>query len=151
MICHPELRIDDFVTPNTEYITVHEEASLHFNRIVQQIKSKGVKAGVAINPSTPVSALECIFEYVDLILVMSVNPGFGGQKFIPNSLDKIKQLDAIRKEKAYNYLIEIDGGVSLSNAKELTDAGVDILVAGSAVYGAEDVPARCREFKEITK
>lgn len=151
MIVHPEERIKDFVTPQTEYITVHEEAALHLNRLIQQIKSHGVKAGVALNPSTPVSSLECVLEDLDMVLVMSVNPGFGGQKFIPNTLEKVKELDRIRKENNLNFKIEIDGGVSLANAKEVYEAGVDIIVAGSAVFGAEDVIARTKEFKELLK
>lgn len=151
MIVHPEERLKDFVTPQTEYITVHEEAALHLNRLIQQIKSLGVKAGVALNPSTPVSALECVLEDLDMVLVMSVNPGFGGQKFIPNALEKVKELDNIRKEKNLSFKIEIDGGVSLANAKEVYEAGVDIIVAGSAVFGAEDVVARTKEFKELLK
>jgi len=151
MIVHPEERLADFVTPQTEYITVHEEASLHLHRIIYQIKSLGVKAGVALNPSTPVSALECVIEDVDMVLIMSVNPGFGGQKFIPQAMNKVKELNKIRKEKNLNFKIEIDGGVSLSNCKEIFDAGVDLLVAGSAVFGAEDVTKRTMEFKDILK
>ena len=151
MIVHPEERLKDFVTPQTEYITVHEEAALHLNRLIQQIKSLGVKAGVALNPSTPVSALECVLEDLDMVLIMSVNPGFGGQKFIPNTLDKVKELDKLRKEKNLSFKIEIDGGVSLANAKEVYEAGVDIIVAGSAVFSAEDVVARTKEFKELLK
>ena len=151
MIEHPELRIPDFVTPNTEYITVHQEACTHLHRVIQQIKGFGVKAGVAINPATPVSLLENILGDVDLVLIMSVNPGFGGQKFIPNAVVKVCELDEIRKNEELKFLIEIDGGVNLDNCQMLADAGVDILVAGSAVFGAEDIAKRTKEFKKLLK
>ena len=149
MIEHPEERIPDFVTPQTEFITVHQEACTHLHRVVQQIKSLGVKAGVAINPATPVSALEYILADVDMVLVMSVNPGFGGQKFIPSAMVKISELDEIRKSEELDFVIEVDGGVSLDNAKALEAVGTDILVAGSAVFKAEDVPERVRQFKKL--
>lgn len=151
MIEHPELRIPDFVTPNTEYITVHQEACTHLHRVIQQIKGFGVKAGVAINPATPVSLLENILGDIDLVLIMSVNPGFGGQKFIPNAVVKVCELDEIRKNEELKFLIEIDGGVNLDNCQMLADAGVDILVAGSAVFGAEDIAKRTKEFKKLLK
>ena len=149
MIEHPDQYIGDFVTDQTEFITVHQEACVHLHRTIQNIKSKGVKAGVSINPATPVSTLECVLEDLDLVLIMSVNPGFGGQKFIPQTLNKVKELAAIKKERGLNFAIEIDGGVTLANAKEVMDAGVEIAVAGSAVFGAEDVVQRVREFKAI--
>lgn len=148
MIEHPDDYLDEFVTPKTEYIVVHQEACTHLHRTLQNIKSKGVKCGVALNPATPVSFLEWVLEDLDLILIMSVNPGFGGQKFIPTALEKIRQLSRLRKEKGYEYLIEIDGGITLDNAKEVAEAGCDIFVAGSAVFGAEDIEKRVKEFKE---
>ena len=151
MIENPDQYIGDFVTEKTEYIVVHQEACRHLHRTIQNIKSHGVKAGVSLNPATPVSALECVLGEVDLVLVMSVNPGFGGQKFIPQVLEKIKQLDAIRKEQGYAYQIEIDGGVSLDNVKMIRDAGCDIFVAGSAVFGAEDITQRVKDFNELIK
>ena len=151
MIENPDQYIADFVTEKTEFIVVHQEACRHLHRTIQNIKSHGVKAGVSINPATPVSTLECILGDVDLVLVMSVNPGFGGQKFIPETLEKIKQLDALRKEKGYSYVIEIDGGISLDNAQMVKDAGCDIFVAGSAVFGAEDIPKRVQDFLTILK
>lgn len=151
MIEKPELRIPDFATPQTEFIVVHQEACTHLHRVIQQIKDLGIKAGVALNPATPVSMLENVLGDLDLVLVMSVNPGFGGQKFIPCAMDKIRKLDQLRKENGYHYVIEIDGGVNLKNAAEIKAAGCDILVAGSAVFGAEDVPARVREFEAILK
>lgn len=149
MIENPDQYIGDFVTDQTEFITVHQEACVHLHRTIQNIKSKGVKAGVSINPATPVSSLECVLEDLDLVLIMSVNPGFGGQKFIPQTLNKVKELAAVKKERGLNFAIEIDGGVTLANAKEVMDAGVEIAVAGSAVFGAEDVVQRVKEFKEI--
>ena len=137
MIENPDQYLEDFVTDQTEYITVHQEACVHLHRTIQNIKSHGVKAGVSLNPATPVSTLECVLGELDLVLVMSVNPGFGGQKFIPQTLEKIKELDALRKEHGYTYQIEIDGGVSLDNAKMIREAGCDIFVAGSAVFGAD--------------
>lgn len=148
MIENADNYISDFVTENTEYITVHQEACTHLHRTVQLIKSQGVKAGVAINPATPVSALSCILDEVDMVLVMSVNPGFGGQKYISSCLDKVKELDKIRKDRNLEFEIEIDGGINLDNIVTVIDAGVDIAVAGSAVFKAEDVPARVREFNE---
>ncbi|MBR4410511.1 MAG: ribulose-phosphate 3-epimerase [Firmicutes bacterium] len=149
MIENPDQYIGDFVTDQTEFITVHQEACVHLHRTIQNIKSKGVKAGVSINPATPVSSLECVLEDLDLVLIMSVNPGFGGQKFIPQTLNKVKELAAIKRERGLNFAIEIDGGITLANAKEVMDAGVEIAVAGSAVFGAEDVVQRVKEFKEI--
>ena len=149
MIENPDQYIKDFVTEKTEYIVVHQEACRHLHRTIQNIKSHGVKAGVSLNPATPVSTLECILGEVDLVLVMSVNPGFGGQKFIPQALEKIRQLDEIRKEKGYGYQIEIDGGVSLDNVSLIKDAGCDIFVAGSAVFGADDVAARVKAFNQL--
>ena len=149
MIENPDMYIDDFVTPKTEYITVHQEACIHLHRTVQNIKSKGVKAGVSINPATPVSTLENILAEVDLVLIMSVNPGFGGQKFIPGSLEKVRELAEIKKRKNLDFAIEIDGGITLENVKEVVKAGVEIAVAGSAVFKTEDVVERVREFKKF--
>lgn len=151
MIENADQYIEEFVTENTEYITVHQEACTHLDRTVGYIKSFGVKAGVALNPATPVSVLECIIDKVDMVLIMSVNPGFGGQKYIPGALDKVKQLDAIRKEKGLDFEIQIDGGINLANIKEVIEAGVDIAVAGSAVFCAEDVTATVKEFNKILK
>lgn len=151
MIEHPEQRLADFVTDQTEYIVVHQEACEHLDRVIHQIKELGCKAGVALNPATPVSTLECILGEIDLVLVMSVNPGFGGQKFIPYTTLKVCELDEIRNDEELDFLIEVDGGVTLANAEMLVESGADILVAGSAVFGAEDVSARCREFNEIIR
>lgn len=148
MIENADNYIGDFVTKNTEYITVHQEACTHLHRTVQLIKSHGVKAGVAINPATPVSTLSCILDEVDMVLVMSVNPGFGGQKYIESCLKKVKELDKIRKDLNLKFEIEIDGGINLNIISTVIEAGVDIAVAGSAVFKAEDVPARVRAFNE---
>ncbi|MCI5688250.1 MAG: ribulose-phosphate 3-epimerase [Emergencia sp.] len=149
MIENPDQYVGDFVTDKTEYIVVHQEACTHLHRSLQNIKTFGVKAGVAINPATPISALECVLSDVDLVLVMSVNPGFGGQKFIPSALDKIRRLDTLRKEEGYHYAIEVDGGITLDNAELVKSAGCDIFVAGSAVFGAVDLTERVKEFKEV--
>lgn len=137
MIEDPDRYIEDFVTPNTEFITVHQEACRHLERTIQHIHSTGVKAGVALNPATPIVMVEDVLDKVDMILIMSVNPGFGGQKFIPRALDKIRRLDEIRKANGYDFVIEVDGGVNLQNCEELKSVGTDILVAGSAVFKAE--------------
>ena len=149
MIENPDRYIDDFVTPQTEYITVHQEACVHLHRTIQNIKSKGVKAGVSINPATPVSTLECILTDVDLVLIMSVNPGFGGQKFIPGALEKVRELAEIKRTKGLDFVIEIDGGITLDNIGEVMEAGVEMAVAGSAVFKAEDVVGRVKAFKKF--
>ncbi len=149
MIENPDQYIGDFVTDQTEYITVHQEACRHINRTLQHIRSLDVKPGVAINPGTPVSALEYVLEDADLLLIMSVNPGFGGQAFIPSALRKAQELKELKEKNGLNFRIEIDGGINLDNAKSVIDAGVEILVAGSSVFKADDVPARVKEFLEI--
>ena len=146
MIENPDQYIADFVTDKTAYIVVHQEACRHLHRTIQNIKSHGIKAGVSLNPATPVSVLEYILGELDLVLVMSVNPGFGGQKFIPQTLDKIRELNQIRSEKGYRYKIEIDGGITLENVEMIRDAGCDIFVAGSAVFGAPDISKRVKNF-----
>ena len=151
MIQNPDARIPDLVTPQTEFITVHQEACVHLHRTLQLIKSFGIKAGVALNPATPLNTVETIIDDIDLVLVMSVNPGFGGQKFIPSVWEKIEKLNALRNEKNPGMLLAVDGGVSLDNARALKDAGIDILAAGSAVFKAENIAERVREFKEIIK
>ena len=149
MIENPDKYIEDFVTPQTEYITVHQETCTHLHRTVQNIKSKGMKAGVSINPATPVSALECILTDVDLVLIMSVNPGFGGQKFIEGTLDKVRELAEIKLSRNLDFVIEIDGGITLDNIQEVMNAGVEMAVAGSAVFKSEDVVQRVRDFKKF--
>jgi ribulose-phosphate 3-epimerase len=149
MIENPDQYIDDFVTDKTAFITVHQEACRHLHRTVQNIKSKGIGAGVSINPATPVNTLQCILGEVDLVLIMSVNPGFGGQKFIPWTLEKVGQLAEIREQHGFHFQIEIDGGITLDNAAMVRDAGVDIAVAGSAVFGAADVTERVKAFKAL--
>ncbi len=148
MIENPDDYIEDFITENTRYITVHQEACVHLNRTITHIKDLGVKAGVSINPATPVESLFEILEQVDLVLIMSVNPGFGGQKFIEGSLKKIEKLAQIRKERNLDFLIEVDGGVTLDNCAKVSNAGADILVAGSAIFGTDDVIERTKEFKK---
>lgn len=139
MIENPDMYIADFVTENTEYITVHQEACIHLHRTIQNIRSHGVKAGVSINPATPVCMIEEVLPDVDMVLVMSVNPGFGGQKFIPSALDKIRTLDSIRKQKNLDFVIEIDGGAGTDNIDEILAAGTDIVVAGSSVFKKGDI------------
>ncbi|MDX9888007.1 MAG: ribulose-phosphate 3-epimerase [Anaerovoracaceae bacterium] len=148
MIENPHLYIEDFVTGQTEYITVHQEACRHLNRTIQQIHSLGIKAGVSINPATPVDTLVNILPYVDLVLLMSVNPGFGGQSFIEDTLDKSRQLRKIREEKGYSFLIQMDGGISLENLEAVLTAGVDIVVVGSAIFKTPDIVKTTQEFVE---
>ncbi|MDO5567678.1 MAG: ribulose-phosphate 3-epimerase [Eubacteriales bacterium] len=148
MIENPDSYLGDFVTEKTEYITVHQEACKHLHRTIQHIRSYGVGAGVSLNPATPVSSLENILEDVDLVLIMSVNPGFGGQSLIPSTLRKIRKLAEIREKNDLKFRIEIDGGVNLKTIQDVAETGVDIIVAGSAVFGAEDLEKRVAELKE---
>ena len=149
MIENPDNYLQDFVTDQTEYITVHQEACPHLHRTVQHIKSLGVKAGVALNPATSLTALDYILEEADLILIMSVNPGFGGQKFIESALKKAEALKALKAENGYGFTIEIDGGINLQNVRSVTEAGVELVVAGSSVFGAADIEQRVGEFLNL--
>ena len=138
MIENPDKYLEEFITDNTEYITVHYEACDDLAATVRHIKEAGAKAGVSIKPGTDPSVLDEHLKDIDMVLVMSVEPGFGGQKFMENSVPKIEYLKAKREEKGLDYMIEVDGGVGASNAYIVKDAGVDIIVAGSAVFKAED-------------
>ena len=138
MIENPDQYIESFAKAGADYITVHVEACRHLHRTIQLIKSFGVKAGVVLNPATPVQLIEPIFEELDIVLLMSVNPGFGGQKFIPSVLNKIKQVRDLAKQKGVQLEIEVDGGVNEQTARLCVEAGATILVAGSAVYNQED-------------
>ncbi|RFM27714.1 ribulose-phosphate 3-epimerase [Deminuibacter soli] len=149
MIEEPEKYVEDFKKAGADVITVHFEACRHLHRNIQQIKNLGIKAGVAINPHTPVHFLEDIIGYADMILVMSVNPGFGGQKFIPHTLTKLQQLKQLITEAKANVLIEVDGGISLDNAAAIVAAGADVLVAGSAIFNAPDPAAVIQQLKNI--
>lgn len=149
MIERPELYVEDFKKAGADWITVHYEACPHLHRVIQQIKQLGCKAGVSLNPATPVHLLELILEDLDMVLIMSVNPGFGGQSFIPSSLEKIKALRSMIDAKGLKTIIQVDGGVTLDNARALIDAGAHVLVAGSAVFGAQDVVARVKDFNRL--
>jgi len=141
MIEQPERYINDFKQAGADVITVHIEASRHLHRTLQQIKSMGCKAGVALNPHTPVSQIQEVLHMADLVLIMSVNPGFGGQKFIPESIQKVAQLQQLKQTHQYQYLIEVDGGVTLDNAPLLVQSGCDVLVAGSSIFNASNPTA----------
>jgi len=136
MIVEPEKYVSDFAKVGADILTVHIEASTHLHRTIQMIHSEGMKAGIAVNPHTPISSLVDVIADVELVCLMSVNPGFGGQKFIPQTLNKIKQLKQLINETGSKALIEIDGGVTLENASEIIAAGADVLVAGSTVFNA---------------
>ena len=148
MIVEPEKYTEAFANAGANIITVHYEACTHLHRNIQQIKSLGVKAGVAINPHTPVQVLEEIICDIDLVCLMSVNPGFGGQSFIPQSLSKIKGLKKLITEKKSNALIEIDGGVTLENAHQIIQQGCDVLVAGNTVFRSENPTETIRQLKQ---
>ncbi|MGI6718169.1 MAG: ribulose-phosphate 3-epimerase [Bacteroidales bacterium] len=138
MIVQPERFIASFCEVGADIITIHQEACIHLHRTIYQIKENNVKAGVVLNPSTPVSTLEDIIKDVDLVLLMSVNPGFGGQKFIENTYKKISQLKELILKTNSKSLIEVDGGVNINNAPKLVECGADALVAGSAIFNAEN-------------
>lgn len=149
MIKNPDNYISEFVDAGANYISVHFEEVVHLNRTINRIKESGVKAGVVINPSTPVQLLSSILEYVDFVLIMSVNPGFGGQKFIQSSIKKIYELSKMRKELNLNFQIEIDGGINKDNLKDVIIAGTDIVVAGASIFNTDNVSATVTEFKNI--
>ena len=151
MIENPDQYLEDFATDNTEIITVHAEACPHLHRTVQHIKSLGIKAGISLNPATPISVLDWIIEDIDLVLIMSVNPGFGGQKYIPSSLEKIKALKELKEKRNPNLEIAIDGGITMENIKMVTDAGVELVIAGSSVFGAPDIEKRVKEILDLIK
>ncbi|MDR1774038.1 MAG: ribulose-phosphate 3-epimerase [Clostridioides sp.] len=148
MIENPDNYIKNFVEAGCDIITVHQEACVHLHRTIQNIKSYGIKAGVSINPATPVSTLENIIYDVDMVLLMSVNPGFGGQSFIPVVLDKIKQLKKMIDEKGLKVDIEVDGGVKASNIADVVSAGANVIVAGSAIFSSGNIEQAVEELRK---
>jgi ribulose-phosphate 3-epimerase len=151
MIENPDKYLQDFASAGADYITVHAEATAHLHRTVQCIKESGVKAGVSLNPATQLCSLDYILTDLDMVLLMSVNPGFGGQKFIPSALDKIRKLRGMINDRNLSVLIEIDGGVKLDDAPEIAAAGADILVMGSAFFGSGDYAAFMKKLGEKLK
>ncbi|MHB8771475.1 MAG: ribulose-phosphate 3-epimerase [Syntrophales bacterium] len=149
MIENPEKYIDDFAKAGSDWITVHVEAAVHLHRIVHLIREKGVRAGVSLNPATPLSLVEPILPEIDLLLVMTVNPGFGGQKFIAGMLPKIAAAKQLIREVAPEVQIEVDGGVTLKNIRSIVDAGADILVAGSSVFGSTNYAETIGTMKSL--
>lgn len=148
MIENPDDYIKEFADSGADLITVHEESSVHLHRTIQNIKECGAKAGVSLNPATPLGSIEDILPNVDMVLIMSVNPGFGGQKFIPESIQKIKQLEEMISGRKLDIEIEVDGGVTLDNVSEVDWAGADIVVMGSAFYNSKDYVATVKAVKE---
>lgn len=155
-VCDVHLMIENpgnyaaaFKKAGADILTVHQEACPHLHRNLQQIKSLGMKPGVALNPSTPIWVLEEVLQDIDVVCLMSVNPGFGGQSFIPRTLEKIKALKAMIQSRGLSTLIEIDGGVTLENAKEILEAGADVLVAGSTVFKSTDPIATIAALKAL--
>jgi len=146
MIENPDQLIGEFAKAGANMISIHPEATYHLHRSLSLIRSSGCKAGLALNPATPVSIVEEVIDSIDYVLVMSVNPGFGGQEFIPSSFDKVRRLRAILRSHGSNARIEIDGGIGPSNAADVVTAGAEILVAGSAIFGAADPEAAVREL-----
>jgi len=149
MIVEPDKFIEDFAAAGVDILTVHYEACPHLHRSIQRIKAAGMKAGVALNPHTNINVLEDIIEDLDLVLIMSVNPGFGGQSFIENTYNKVKKLKALINQTNSNALIEIDGGVTSANARKLIDCGADVLVAGSFVFNSSNPTETIKELKSV--
>ncbi len=151
MIENADQYVGDFAEAGANWISVHQEACRHLNRTLNLIKSHQCRAGVVINPATPVETLSEVLEIVDYVLVMSVNPGFGGQKFIPSAVHKIRKLDEIRAVRGYSYRIEVDGGIALDTVAEVVQAGAEILVAGSAVFGQGDAKSNASALLEAAR
>ncbi len=149
MIDKPEEKIESFIDAGADIITFHAEATNHIERCISMIKNSGVSAGIAINPGTSVSAIEAVLDEVDYVLVMTVNPGWGGQKFIPQTIKKIKELDLRRNDEGYNYIIEVDGGINKDNIKMLYDAGVSLAVMGTSFFREDDKESFVDEILEI--
>lgn len=150
MIENPERYVDAFADAGADYLTVQVEACFHLHRVLQAIKAAGMKAGVALNPHSPLSTIEEILSDLDLILIMSVNPGFGGQKFISQSLDKLRRSQKLLEKTGLSHIeVEVDGGVKLENAKKIVDAGAEILVSGSGIFGTPDPAETIRKFKKL--
>jgi ribulose-phosphate 3-epimerase len=150
MIENPERYIQDFVKAGADLISVHIETGYHLNRTLEMIRSMGARPGVVLNPATPLNGMEWVLEYVDFVLLMSVNPGFGGQSFIPNTLEKTRRLKQMIVDVNPSVLIQIDGGVNLSTIGDISDAGADVFVAGSAVFGSSDYAGIIAEMKQKT-
>jgi len=150
MITNPDQYIPEFAKAGASIITVHQEACTHLHRTLQLIKDNNVKAGVVVNPGTPIEMIKPVLAEVELVLVMTVNPGFGGQSFIHDTVDKIKQLNTWRKEYNLEFEIEVDGGVNTETAKICTDAGADVLVAGSAIFNKSDRQQAIKEILDST-
>jgi len=151
MIVEPEKYVEDFKKAGADMLTVHEECCVHLHRNIQQIKSLGMMAGVALNPHTPVESIKEVLDDLDMVLIMSVNPGFGGQKFIPNTLNKIRTLRHMITERGLSTKIEIDGGITLENAHAVVHAGADVLVAGNTVFKSKDPKDTIAQLKKITR
>lgn len=149
MIAHPEKYVGDFAKAGADCITVHQEATLHLDSLLRSIKALGKRAGVSLNPATPIETLEHVLPEVDLVLLMSVNPGFGGQKFIPYVLDKARRLRAKAEALGLDLDIQMDGGIGPGNVREVVAAGANVIVSGSAIFGSGDVPGTCREMKRL--
>ncbi|MFT8313574.1 MAG: ribulose-phosphate 3-epimerase [Clostridium sp.] len=148
MIEEPSRYIEDFAVAGADIITIHYESDIHLDRTIKYIKSFGKKAGIAINPATPISVLECIIAEVDMVLIMSVNPGFGGQSFINYTLEKINQLKGLSEKYNPSLMIEVDGGINVDNIKAVVDAGANVIVAGSAVFKNKEIEKNIRTLKE---
>jgi ribulose-phosphate 3-epimerase len=151
MIENPDKYLEDLAEAGANHLFVHYETVIHLNRTITKIKELGMKAGVAINPSTSVSVLKYIMEYADALLIMSVNPGFGGQSFIPNSLDKISEAVKLREELKTNFLIQVDGGIDKENIKQILNAGCDVFIIGSSIFKSDNITAAATEFKNLIK
>jgi ribulose-phosphate 3-epimerase len=150
MIENPGQYVDAFCDAGADYLTVHVEATPHLHRVLQQIKAKGVKVGVSLNPHTPLSAIEEVLGELDMILIMAVNPGFGGQSFIDNTLDKLKRLKKLlKKHNATHIEVNVDGGIKTQNIKKVADAGCDIFVSGSGIFKADNPKKVIREMKAL--
>lgn len=147
MVKNPESLIKEFIDAGCDYITLHPESTIHIHRQLQLIRSLGAKAGVSLNPSTPLTYLEYLLDDVDLILIMSVNPGFGGQNFIPRILDKIKHVKKLVENR--NIIIQVDGGIKLDNINTILDAGADSIVVGSAIFDGKNIKQNARKFMDI--
>ena len=152
MISDPDCYVDAFIDAGADYLTIHAESTPHVHRVVQKIRARGVKAGVSLNPHTPISVLENVLQDIDLVLIMSVNPGLGGQSFIPQSLNKIKQLRKMLDDNHAGHIeIEVDGGIKLDNIKEVSDAGCTVFVSGSGIFKAENPKELIAEMKRAIR